>query len=136
MKASTMAIRSAVIIALAGVALGIGMAASHKHTLKAAHGHANLVGWVSLFLFSLFYKASPALDSTRLALAQVAAWTFGAVVMLTGVALIYSGYPAAEPLAAIGSIIVFLSLLIFAWLVFRPERVVAAPPMPGAAPAE
>ena len=122
MRASDLAIRSAVLLGLAGVGLGIAMAASHDHALKAAHGHINLVGWVSLFLFSGYYRASPALDASRLALAQVAVWVIGTIILATGVTLIYSGYPEAEPAAAIGSLIVMASLIAFAWIVFRPDR--------------
>lgn len=121
MRASTVAIRAAVIFALCGIGLGIGMAMTHNHTLQAAHAHINLVGWVSLFLFAMYYKAHPAVDTTRCALVQVGSWVFGGALLGLGVALIYGAGPQYQPFAAIGSLIVFASLLIFAYVVFRPQ---------------
>ncbi|MFN3890477.1 MAG: hypothetical protein ACK4MV_08775 [Beijerinckiaceae bacterium] len=134
MRASTLAVRAAVIFALCGVSIGIGMAMSQNHVLHAAHAHINLVGWVSLFLFALFYKAHPAVDTSRCALVQVGSWIFGGTLLGLGVTLIYGVGPQYEPIAAVGSFIVFASLLIFTYVVFRPQTLSA--PMPGAAPAE
>lgn len=134
MRASTLAIRAAVIFALCGIGLGIGMAMTHNHLLHAAHAHINLVGWVSLFLFAMYYKAHPAMDTTRCALVQVGSWTLGAALLGLGVTLIYGVGPQYQAFAAVGSLIVFASLLIFAYVVFRPQTLSA--PMPGAAPAE
>jgi fumarate reductase subunit D len=135
MRASTLAIRAAVVFALCGLALGIGMGISNNHSLAPAHAHINLVGWVSLFLFSMFYKTHPALDTSRVARAQVGVWAFGGAVMTTGVTLIYAVGPQYEPIAAVGSLIVFAGLLMFAYVVFRPEPVASAP-MSGVAAAE
>lgn len=135
MRASTLAIRAAVVFALCGLGLGIGMGISNNHALAPAHAHINLVGWVSLFLFSMFYKTHPAIDTSRLALAQVGVWALGGAVMTSGVALIYGAGPQYEPIAAIGSLVVFAGLLMFAYLVFRPEPVASAP-LKGVAPAE
>jgi hypothetical protein len=134
MRASTLAIRAAVIFALCGLGLGIGMAMSQNHLLKGAHAHINLVGWVSLFLFSMYYRAYPRVDASRLALVQVGTWVFGGALLTIGVTLIYGVGPQYEPFAAVGSLIVFASLLIFAVIVFRPQGSPSA--MPGGAPAE
>jgi hypothetical protein len=53
MKASSFSFKIATVMALAGIAMGIGMAASHDHSLMPAHAHLNLLGWVSLFLFGI-----------------------------------------------------------------------------------
>lgn len=135
MKASTFAFRAAVCLGLIGIAAGVAMAASHNHAMRPAHAHINLVGWVSLFLIGIFYRLHSALDSSRLAMVQVGTWTLGTVVMVSGVALIYGGYPQAEPIAAIGSLIVLAAMLIFTYLVFRPEHVLTQP-RATAAPAE
>jgi hypothetical protein len=37
-------------------------AAAHDHSIMPAHAHLNLLGWVSLFLFGIFYKLIPDLN--------------------------------------------------------------------------
>ena len=134
MKASDMAFRTAVCLGLVGMTGGVLMAASHNHDLHPAHAHINLLGWVSLFLLGAFYRFNPSLDTRRGAKWQVLAWSFGTIVLSTGVAGIYAGYPQAEPLAAVGSIIVVASMIWFAYFVFRPEAKPVSPAV--MAPAE
>ncbi len=55
MKASSLSFQAAVLLVLVGMAWGIAMAASGDHSTHPAHAHLNLLGWVSLFLFGLFY---------------------------------------------------------------------------------
>ncbi|HET7197492.1 MAG TPA: hypothetical protein VFI86_02415 [Burkholderiales bacterium] len=70
MKASSLSFRAAVLFVLAGMAWGIQMAVSGNHQAFPAHAHLNLLGWVSLFLFGVFYHLHPQLDGSRAALAQ------------------------------------------------------------------
>lgn len=118
MKASKVSFRMAVIFAAAGVLMGIVMAASHNHSVMPAHAHLNLLGWVSLFLFGIFYKLHPHADESVFAKVQVVTWTIGATVLVTGVTLIYTGYPVGEALAGVGSIIALIGLVLFARVVF------------------
>jgi len=120
MKASTLSFRTAVLLGLVGMSWGITMGISHDHSTMPAHAHLNLLGWVSLFLFGVYYRLHPATDVGRLALAQIATWALGTVVMTVGVAAIHAGHEGADPIAAIGSLIVVGSMLLFATLVFRP----------------
>lgn len=120
MKASTLSFRTAVLLGLTGMAWGIAMGISRDHSTMPAHAHLNLLGWVSLFLFGIYYRLHPATDTGRLALAQVVSWAIGTVVMIIGVAGVHSGREALEPLAAVGSLVVITSMLLFATLVFRP----------------
>ena len=46
-------LRLAAIYAIAGVSLGIVMAASHDFTFRPVHVHVNLLGWVSMALFEI-----------------------------------------------------------------------------------
>ena len=120
MKASTLSFRTAVLFALLGMGMGIAMAMARDHAAMPAHAHLNLLGWVSLFLFGLYYRLNPALDVSRLALVQVGVWSFGTGVLTIAVAAIHMGYEAADPAAAVGSLIVLAAMLLFAVLVFRP----------------
>jgi hypothetical protein len=119
MTASTLSFRAAVLLVIAGMIWGIVMAVSDNHAAMPAHAHLNLLGWVSLFLFGVYYRLHPALDGSRIALAQVWIWIVGTIVLSTGVDLVVSGYPNADPVAAAGSFIVLFDAAVFGWLVFR-----------------
>jgi hypothetical protein len=119
MTASTLSFRLAVLFVLIGIAMGIGMAASQNHGIMPAHAHLNLLGWVSLFLFGIYYERRPALDTSLLALVQVVLWSAGTVILTIAVAAIHLGYTAADPITAIASLVVLAAMLLFAYFVFR-----------------
>ena len=136
MKASALSFRLAVLFVIAGMAMGIGMAASQDHSIMPAHAHLNLLGWVSLFLFGIYYERRPALDASRLALVQVVLWSIGTVALTVAVAAIHLGYTAADPLAGIASLMVLAAMLMFAYFVFRPAAAEAPRPSIHMTPAE
>jgi hypothetical protein len=133
MKASSLSFPAATLLAVAGMVWGIVMAASGDHSAMPAHAHLNLLGWVSLFLFGIFYHLHPAMDHSRAAIVQVAVWIATTVVVTIGVALIYSGREFGEPIAIVGSLAVLADMLLFGWLVIRREH---AAPVGRALPAE
>lgn len=131
MKASSLCFRAAVVLVVVGMAWGLQMAISDNHSAFPAHAHLNLLGWVSLFLFGIYYRLHPALERSKLALAQVSLWIVGVIIQAIGVALVTTGTPAGEPAAAGGSIIVLLAMLLFGWQVFRaPEGAASAATQP------
>ncbi|KFG70076.1 hypothetical protein [Microvirga sp. BSC39] len=136
MHASSLSFRLAVLFVIAGMAMGIGMAATQNHAIMPAHAHLNLLGWVSLFLFGIYYERRPALDASRLAMIQVVLWSVGTVVLTVAVAAIHLGYHAADPIAALSSLIVLAAMLLFAYFVFRPARDHSASPAAHLTPAE
>jgi hypothetical protein len=136
MHASSLSFRLAVLFVIAGMAMGIGMAMTQNHALMPAHAHLNLLGWVSLFLFGIYYERRPALDTSRLAMIQVILWSLGTVVLTVAVSAIHLGYHAADPIAAIASLIVLAAMIQFAYFVFRPARDVAPDPAVHLSPAE
>ncbi|MXQ13987.1 hypothetical protein [Microvirga makkahensis] len=136
MSASSLSFRFAVICVIAGMVMGIGMAATQDHSIMPAHAHLNLLGWVSLFLFGIYYERRPALDVSRLAMIQVVLWSVGTIVLTIAVAALHLGYSAADPLAAIASLAVLAAMLIFAYFVFRPARAVESGPAARMSPAE
>ena len=129
MSASFLSFRLAVVFVLVGIAMGIGMAMSQNHSIMPAHAHLNLLGWVSLFLFGIYYERRPRLDASKLALVQVTLWSAGTVVLTVAVAAIHLGYKAADPLAGIASLVVLAAMLLFAYFVFRPATSSAAEPV-------
>jgi hypothetical protein len=126
MKASKLCFLAAVLAAIAGMLWGLDMAISENHAAMPAHAHLNLLGWVSLFLFGIFYRLHPSLDATKVALAQVWVWIVGTIVMAVGIGLVSTGTTSAEPIAAVGSLIVLADMLLFAWLVYRAESTAAS----------
>ena len=122
MKASSVGFQAAVIFVIVGMIWGLIMAISGDHSAMPAHAHLNLLGWVSLFLFGIYYRLHPALDRQKLAMTQVALWIVGTVVQAVGVGLVHTGHESGEPFAAGGSLVVLASILLFAWLLFRSER--------------
>ena len=126
MKASSVSFPVAVLMVIAGMIWGIIMAVSHDHSAMPAHAHLNLLGWVSLFLFGLFYHLHPAIDRSRAALVQVTVWIVGTVILTFGVGLLHTGHDIGQPFAAGGSFIVLASMLQFGWLVVRREQTAKA----------
>ncbi len=135
MKASSISFPVAVLMVVAGMIWGLIMAISEDHSAMPAHAHLNLLGWVSLFLFGIFYHLHPAIDRSRTAMVQVGIWIVGTVILTIGVGLVHTGHPVGDPIAAVGSIIVFGAMLLFGWLVVRRERTESVV-RPSAMPAE
>ena len=136
MTASSLSFRLAVLFVIAGMAMGIGMAASQDHSIMPAHAHLNLLGWVSLFLFGIYYERRPALDASKLAVVQVVLWSVGTVALTVAVAAIHLGYTAADPIAALASLVVLAGMVLFGYFVFRPRRYMAPSLSASMTPAE
>ncbi len=123
MRASSLCFLAAVLLAIIGMGWGMHMAMTDDHTAMPAHAHLNLLGWVSLFLFGIFYHLHPQTDRSRVALAQAGVWIVATVVQAAGVALVLQGNPVGEPMAAVSSLVALADMLLFGWLVVRRERV-------------
>src|SRR5664279_2944590 len=119
MKASSLCFRAAVLFVLAGMIWGLQMAISDDHSAFPAHAHLNLLGFVALFLFGIFYRLNPTVESNRLAIPQVLIWIVSTVVMAIGVGLVHTGHSAGDPIAAVGSFAIFADAILFTWLVFQ-----------------
>jgi hypothetical protein len=102
---------------------GIVMGISQDHSTLPAHAHLNLLGWVSLFLFGIYYHVHPAVDRSRLATVQVWIWIVATISLTIGVGLVHSGHEIGDPIAAVSSLVVLADTLLFGWLVFRGEPV-------------
>jgi hypothetical protein len=121
MKASSLSFPAAVLLVVAGMIWGIVMAISGDHSAMPAHAHLNLLGWVSLFLFGIFYHLHPAIDRSRIAIVQVWVWIVGTVILTIGVGLLQAGHEIGEPIAAGSSLIVLADMLLFGWLVYQRQ---------------
>lgn len=121
----------AAVLLIVGVLIGIFMAASHNYQLMPVHAHINLVGWVSLALYGLVYRAYPVLQTKA-----IAKWHFGlaslsAILMGPGIALavLYQSEPLAITSAFIwlAGAILFLIQLVSLLSVREARRETDAP---------
>ncbi len=101
----------AVICLIGGVSMGIVMGAAHDFQFVPVHAHLNLLGWTSLALFGLTYKAYPALKNSWLATAHLILSGSTAIIFPIG---IYVSIAHQNPALAIGASFVALGgILIF-----------------------
>jgi len=108
---------TASIYALIGMAWGIQMSATEDHMLSPAHSHLNLIGWVSMAIFGLYYHVVPAAAKTLLAKIHFIVATLGTLVLTPGIVLALEG--DTPVMAKIGSAVVITSGLIFTYTVAR-----------------
>ncbi|RYZ95964.1 MAG: cytochrome-c oxidase [Moraxellaceae bacterium] len=124
-------LRLAVLYLIAGVSLGIFMAASHDHTMHPVHAHLNLLGWVTMALFAFFYRAWPEAAASRLAKVHFWLYVPAHFVQMVSLAALFRGVTTIEPLLGAASALVGIAILLFAFTVWKytgagqPQRVSA-----------
>jgi hypothetical protein len=112
----------AVLYFVAAVCLGVGMAASHDFRLRGLHVHLNMLGWVSSALTGVVYRLYP-----RVAALGLARWHFRLYhatlpVMMASLGALLLGHAGAEPVVAASSVLMALSIVLFALAVWRGAR--------------
>jgi hypothetical protein len=108
---------AAVLSVVSGMLWGIQMAISHDHLLAPAHAHLNLVGWVTLALYGVYYRLTPPANNGRLARLHAGVAIPGVVVMVVGIALVRNG--GSPVIASVGAILSVISAGIFLVTVLR-----------------
>jgi len=133
MRLSNAFLRLAVVFIVIGVSLGYYMGATQNFTASAVHAHINLLGWVSMFLYGLFYRANP--DAAEGWLPKVHFWfaVIGFVIFMPALLIEVLQIKSALAFAQIGLIagptLVVIGMILFAIIVFgatRTPRSVAA----------
>lgn len=100
-----------------GVCLGVYMGVQHDFLLMPVHAHLNLVGWASLTLFGLIYRAYPELTKSPLARVHFLLAAPSAPAFPIG---IYLSIMYEKPaLAIVASIVWLLGVLVFLFAVLR-----------------
>ena len=109
-------IATSIVFALIGMGYGMYMAASQDHLLAGAHAHNNLLGWVTMAIFGLYYRSVP---SSVTGLATIHYWVtlVANLVFPIGIGMAILGMTPV--LAAIGGALEILSMLIFGWTVLK-----------------
>lgn len=133
MSLSNTFLRLAVCFALVGICLGAWMGGSGDHALIGVHAHINLLGWVSMFLYGLFYRSQP--SAAQGLLPKVHFWVavLGFLIFMPSLAVVLAGATSLMPIAEIGlmvgPLLVLLGMILFAIIIFgatRPIRNVVA----------
>ncbi len=97
--------------ALAGLALGIYMAASNHHAQLATHAHIMLVGFVISFVYGVIHKVWLTEAANSLYQPQFWCHQVGTAAMVVGLFCLKGGY---LPEAVLGPLLGISSLLILA----------------------
>ena len=118
--------KTATIFLIVGIAVGLHMGISEDHSAMPAHAHIMLLGWVTSALFGGYYALQPAKAERRIAFVHFGVFVLGMVIMLPALYLKYTGYQNMGPLLGGGSMIVFLGVLIFAYVLFSSDEVRAS----------
>lgn len=120
---SVLFIRASVIYAIAGMALGIHMAATHNHGQMPTHAHLMLLGWVGMTIYAVFYRLWPEAADGLLPKIHAIVAHAGLIALIAALYIIYGGNVATgEPIASISSMAVFANTVLFAFIVWRGTR--------------
>lgn len=109
--------------ALFGMSLGIFMGIAHDFSLTPVHAHINLLGWVTMALYGLYYRdRSP--PAERLHWIQVSAAALAIPLMTGGLAITLTGaipelVGVGLPVTILGSLLTIASMALFFTIVVR-----------------
>lgn len=123
MNLSNVFLRLAVVFGLAGICLGAWMGGSGDHGLMGVHAHINLLGWVSMFLYGLFYRSAPEAGRGLLPTIHFCVAVAGFLIFMPSLAVVLAGVTSLAPIAGIGlmvgPLLVLIGMILFAVIVFR-----------------
>ena len=105
-----------IVMAIAGMILGISMAMSGDHIEMPTHAHTMVAGWLMSAVFGFFYHLFPAARENKLAPIHFWIHTVAIVVLVVSLYFLLAGNPGVEPVTAIASIAFLLGMLLFAWI--------------------
>lgn len=111
-------LRLGVLSALVGMSLGVWMGANQDFVLRPVHAHINLLGFASMMLFGLFYRAFPAAGRGWLPLVHFTLSVLGFLILMPTLALALLGKPIFMPAMIVSEIMLVLSMLLFVIIVF------------------
>jgi len=110
----------AVVSVILGMVWGIQMSASGDHSLSPAHGHLNLLGWVSCAIFAFYYHLTPQAAKGPLPRVHFVLWLVALGMMAPGIALAIQ--ERTEVLAKVSSLLGLGAMVLFLVIVVRAGR--------------
>jgi hypothetical protein len=109
-----------VVCLLIGMFLGMHMGETEDFTLMPAHAHLNLLGWVTMAIYGIFYALTHASLKPKLAWTNFVLAAIGVLVMIPSLALYLPAHDAKYiPGIIVGEVATVLSLLVFGVSVLR-----------------
>lgn len=123
MNYSTLLLRISALYALIGAFIGSHMAGSGAYQLRPIHAHILVVGWLTLFAFSLYYKNYKIPQTSKLALVHVWTAIIGSIGLTFGMWL-YNLNPFNLPSGflmvfyIVGGSTLLVSFIVFAIMTF------------------
>ena len=118
MSVSNNFLRLGVLSALVGMTLGVWMGANQDFVLRPVHAHINLLGFASMMLFGLFYRAFPAAGRGWLPVVHFALSVIGFLILMPSLTLLILEKPLFMPAMIASEIMLVLSMLLFVVIVF------------------
>lgn len=112
-------LRLGVLSAVVGMGLGVWMGANQEFTLRPVHAHINLLGFASMMLFGLFYRAVPEAARGRLPQVHFGLSVVGFLIMMPTLTLLLLERPVFMPLMPLSEVMLVASMLLFVVIVFR-----------------
>ncbi|MBB6670537.1 cytochrome-c oxidase [Cohnella nanjingensis] len=113
-------IKVSVIYLLIGTVAGLVMGSAQAFEYTSAHAHVNLLGWASLAIIGVIYKAYPEAANTSLAQTQFWLHNFGLPVLVVSMILFANDKESLGiPFAAVGGLLVIASVVLFIVNVFK-----------------
>lgn len=116
---------TALVYALAGMSLGIMMAATQNHGQHVTHAHILLVGFVVSFAYAVVHKLWLARATGAVGAVQFGLHQAGSLVMVVSLFLLYGGrvpLETLEPVLASASIAVLLGMITMLAMVLKPAK--------------
>ena len=102
-----------VLYLIVGILIGVGMGMSTNFTLKPVHVHLNLLGWATMALMALIYKAYPEAAETTLAKVHFWLHSLGLPPLMILLSMLVMGNAGVGPVLGIVSIITGLGVIAF-----------------------
>ena len=112
-------LRLGALSALVGMALGVWMGANETFTLRPVHAHVNLLGFASMMLFGLFYRAFPAAGRGWMPMVHFVLSVVGFLILMPSLTLMLLARPLFMPGMIASEIMLVASMALFVVIVFK-----------------
>jgi hypothetical protein len=109
----------AVLFGLVGMGLGVWMGKTENFTLAPAHAHINLLGWVSMALYGLFYRAIPKAAEGVLPLIHFWVALISYLVMVPALIMFLLGNKGIDMVLGLSTMGVWVGMAVFTIIVWR-----------------